>query len=228
MAQLVVHRLSGGSRLVIDDPTALAAVYFGPGVVGSRFAPYDEAAAADTHCDQITDDDISVINRTFGARSPHKEWIRFTNDPKPLEALEAIGHDWSLLEMSQADWVGHHVADRIADVLDVLRGPHRNAAVLSKVLHLKRPALIPVLDSLIGQQVGWTLGVPPIALIEHLRREGVANLEVLRAAQSHLRTLGVERTLVRIFDALLWISHPAASLASRLDGWDRRFGPTPA
>lgn len=138
-----------------------------------------------------------------------------------------IGKDWSLLEMSPAEWADRDVADLLATLLRVLRGPHRNTAVLSKVLHLKRPALIPVLDSLIAQQVGWTDGVPAIALIEHLRLEGGANLDVLRAAQSHLRTLGVERTLVRIFDALLWISHPAASLTGRLDGWDRRFARTP-
>lgn len=54
--------------------------------------------------------------------------------------------------------------------------------------------------------MGWTLGVSPITLNEHLREEGIAYLEALEATQSHLTTLGVERPLVRIFEAALLCS----------------------
>lgn len=97
---------------------------------------------------------------------------------------------------------------------------------MTKVLYLKRPALIPILDSLVGEQVGWTLGIPAIMLIEHLRQEGRRNLDILRATQSHLARLGIERSLVRILDVLLWVSHPAAGLSPRLADWEHRFGPS--
>ena len=39
----------------------------------------------------------------------------------------------------------------------------------------------------------------------HLRRQGQANLESLLEIQARLSEIGIERTLVRILDALLWM-----------------------
>lgn len=33
--------------------------------------------------------------------------------------------------------------------------------------------------------------------------------------------MGIERSLVRILDVLLWVSHPAAGLSPQLAGWER-------
>lgn len=187
-------------------------------------ASFDEWAKK-SDLNRIRAVDISVMNRTMRTRSPLKAWTDFTEATEDLPALAALGLDWSLLEMELDDWTDRHVAGGLTALLRAVRGKHRNLAVMSKVFYLKRPALFPILDRLIGEQVGWTPGIPAITLIEHLRQEGRENLKVLSATQSHLADLGIERSLVRILDVLLWVSHPAAGLSPKLGGWEHRFGP---
>ena len=45
-----------------------------------------------------------------------------------------------------------------------------------------------------------------------IRREGRRNIQVLRRIQEELTSEGIERTLIRIFDGILWYSHPAAGV----------------
>jgi hypothetical protein len=45
-----------------------------------------------------------------------------------------------------------------------------------------------------------------------IRREGRRNIQVLRRIQEELISEGIERTLIRIFDGILWYSHPAAGV----------------
>jgi hypothetical protein len=87
------------------------------------------------------------------------------------------------------------------------------------MLHLKRPRLFPVLDSLVAQMLGGTVADDaPVGvrvarateLTTHVRREGRRNLAVLTELQRRLDEAGIERSLVRILDAALWLSHPAA------------------
>jgi hypothetical protein len=49
-------------------------------------------------------------------------------------------------------------------------------------------------------------------LVAHLREQGRANLRVLRRVRSALAADGKQRSLVRIFDAVLWLAHPGAVL----------------
>ncbi len=76
-----------------------------------------------------------------------------------------------------------------------------------------------MLDSLVLQQLGVTESVPAIDVIEHLRREKRSNLDSLLLVQRFLKP-HYERSLVRIMDALLWTSHPAAGLAPTLASWE--------
>jgi hypothetical protein len=45
-----------------------------------------------------------------------------------------------------------------------------------------------------------------------IRREGRRDIQVLRRIQEELTSEGIERTLIRIFDGILWYSHPAAGV----------------
>jgi hypothetical protein len=93
------------------------------------------------------------------------------------------------------------------------------------VLHIKRPGLVPVLDSLFIEQIGGRVDADPSSLvdaIEHIRGVGRANLPQLRLIREHLRQQSLrDRTLVRILDAPLWTSSPGSGLFPRLGGWER-------
>ena len=107
-------------------------------------------------------------------------------------------------------------------------GDHRGLSVATKLLHLKRPALVPILDSLVVDQLGGR-GKDGASLIEHVRREGQQNLAALQRIQRELATLAggdgmpIDRTLVRILDVLLWATHPASALYPILGGWKSEF-----
>jgi uncharacterized protein DUF6308 len=106
--------------------------------------------------------------------------------------------------------------------------------VATKALHLKRPELVPVLDSLVIAQIGATVSSSQSKretrarqtrdIVVHLRAQAVAVREELEAIQDYLGDVGgKERTLVRVFDALLWSSHPSsliAPVAGLIERWD--------
>jgi hypothetical protein len=105
-----------------------------------------------------------------------------------------------------------------------MRGPYRQLATVTKLLHLKRPALVPVLDALVIEQIGGRTRTLETVL-GHVRRTGQANLPGLLAIQEYLAlTLGwdgrpIERTLARILNALLWSTHPGSALYPQLRDW---------
>ena len=107
-------------------------------------------------------------------------------------------------------------------------GDHRGLSVATKLLHLKRPELVPILDSLVVDQLGGR-GKDGASLIEHVRREGRQNLGALQRIQRELATLvgadglPIDRTLVRILDVLVWATHPAAVLYAILGSWRSEF-----
>jgi hypothetical protein len=99
--------------------------------------------------------------------------------------------------------------------------PGIGLAGATKLLHLKRPRLTPILDELVAEMMGVSLPGSPtvdqrVAIAQRLasaiRREGRRNLEVLQRIQAQLAKDDIDRPLIRIFDAILWFSHPAASV----------------
>lgn len=102
------------------------------------------------------------------------------------------------------------------------------------MLHLKRPRLFPILDRLVVEMFGGTLAEdaqPAVRaqlaanVVLHVREQGMRNIHALREIQSELARLDLARSLVRILDAILWLSHPAAGtsgarrvLSCRMDG----------
>jgi hypothetical protein len=94
-------------------------------------------------------------------------------------------------------------------------------AVATKLLHLKRPRLFPMLDRFVAELLGAGLpdsggdgarAATAAALMHLIRREGRRNLKALRGLQAVLAKDGTDLSLVRIFDAVLWSAHPAAGL----------------
>lgn len=222
------ERLDGGPALVIDGAQWLAEFFFkfDPSAVGPL--SYD-ARVAVTPTGRFEDEDITTVNRTMATHASHLWWrdLLELDAPKWLADLDPA---WDLYLLPDDAWAAMGVSSRLAAALAAMDAKHRKLAVITKVLHLKRPALVPVLDSLVIDEVG-ARGKNPVLVIEHLRRVGRRNLAALLAVQRHLAaTTGedgqpLRRTLVRITDALLWTAHPGSALHPLLVDWRTEVKP---
>ncbi len=218
---IVVRRIDGGPSVVIQDASSLAHAFFSsdPSSVGPK--AYDQRAGRGDPS-RITADDVRTINETMRARSPHSAWETLTSAGQ-LPWLAALDPSWDLIELPDRDWERLGCTELLEAVFAAALAPYRSRAVATKVLHLKRPLLIPILDSLVVEQIGGGER-PAIDLVLHLRAEGQRNRVALRQVQASLQQAGITRPLVRILDALLWSGHPAAGLRA-LTGWERVIRP---
>jgi hypothetical protein len=222
-ATIEIRRITTGPSLVIEDAPQLALDFFRTDA-SSAPGGYDDLAGGGER-DRITRGDIVAINTTMRARSPHAVWDVFLTAKGPQPWLVALDPAWDLVALDDATWQNRARAAVEGGIVATV-GRGRGLSVATKVLHFKRPGMFPVLDSLVLQQLGVTDSVPAMHVIDHLRSEGRRNLDALLGVQAvvgrHYR-----RSLVRILDALLWTSHPAAGLAPALRGWQHVVRPAP-
>lgn len=92
---------------------------------------------------------------------------------------------------------------------------HVRAARVTKVLHKKRPQLIPLIDTrvVIGRYYagyrGPRAGVPcMMAVTRRVRKDMMTNGITLRELQGALEERDIHLTRVRLFDILLWMGYP--------------------
>ncbi len=202
------------------DPSAVGASSFDAWIRGTQLDPERR--------DRIIDDDITAVNRTMAARTSHTRWapIIVDADQRWLTDLDA---QWDLIDMSDTDWAASEVTKRLRLAFAAVQRPGLGIAVVTKVLHIKRPRLIRVLDSLVLSQIGARTSDDVktwVVAMEHVRAIGRENLEALSAIRDHLAGQGVgERPLVRILDSLLWTCTPGAALFGHLSQWERIFRP---
>jgi hypothetical protein len=221
---VVIRRLDGGASLIVEGASSFAHAFFSrdPSSIGPT--AYDGRAG---HGDpyRITTDDVRAINQTMRARSPHMAWEVLTR-AGPLPWLAALDPAWDLVELPDREWERFGCTALLKAAFAAAIAPHRQLAGATKMLHLKRPSLIPILDTLVVEQIGGARR-SPIDLLLHLRAEAQLNRLALHRVQSNLQKAHINRTLARILDALLWSSHPAAGIAMALTGWERVIRPAP-
>jgi len=223
---VTIRRVDAGPTLVIDGAQWVAELFFrlDRSAVGPK--SYD-ARVVSCPKDRFELADLRAVNGSMATRMPDRWWIELL-DGVPRPWLTAIDPSWALFDLSDGEWVEAHVADRVGAALAAMVGDHRGLSVATKLLHLKRPALVPILDSLVVDQLGGR-GTKATKLIEHMRGEGRQNLDALRAIQDGLATLigadgqPIHRSLVRILDVLLWATHPASALYPVLGRWQSEF-----
>ncbi len=199
-----------GDPFTIRYAGELAEFFFRADASSTSDGAYDDWVLKQSNPHRITDGDINAVNRTMRARTPAKCWASFTTVSADESWLCAIDADWDLFATPETEWSRHAVQTRLGEAFKAVMGPHRGAAVTTKVLHIKRPRLIPVCDSYVAATMGvqlWDSSDWPslLELVIHLRKQGQANLDRLLTIQTRLREAGFERTLVRILDALLWM-----------------------
>jgi hypothetical protein len=155
---------------------------------------------------------VALVNRTMGARSSYSNWDRLVKRGS-IPALREIDEELDLFLTSDRKWTASHVSDNLASLFGLVVGNGIGIAIASKLLHLKRPRLIPVCDSYVLR----LMGIPG-----HGAASGVALVECLRSIRKHwtsplkqlqvsLQVQGHDRSLVRVADALMW----SAAKASR-------------
>jgi hypothetical protein len=216
-----IMRLDGGS-LVLDGE-GLADAFFSTDPSSVGVGSYDAIAGFGAR-DRIETADLYALNRTMRARSAHSSWAPIIDVRLPW--LARIDPALDLIETDEAQWEKVGGEGLVADALAAVVGPNRNLAVTTKMLHLKRPSLFPILDKLVVEMLGGGVSqdAPPevraaraAALVAHIRAEGRANLRALRAIQTQLAREDVARPVVRILDAIVWLAHPAVrSAAARI------------
>lgn len=155
--------------------------------------------------DLISRKDVALVNRTMGARTSYSNWNRLVKQGS-LRALHVIDPELDLFLSSDRQWAASRVVDNLATLFGLVVGKGIGIAIATKVLHLKRPRLIPVCDSYVLR----LMGVPGqdagsgVALVQSLRSLRSQWVQPLRHLQESLRQEGYDRTLVRIADVLMW------------------------
>jgi hypothetical protein len=203
--------------LVVDDPWELVRRFFSVDRSSIASTSYDGyIAAGKSPANRIVAEDIVAINTTMSARAPHADWAGLTAQ-KRLPALAAVDPSWDLFLTSQKIWSSERVPERLTALFAAVLRKGVGISRATKVLHMKRPHLIPVCDSYVLRLMGipGEDGTSSVTLIEHLRSQRGELLPLLQDLQMRLQKAGHERTLVRIMDALIWGSHP--------DTWLQRY-----
>jgi hypothetical protein len=205
-----------GERLILDG-LGLARGFFLGDPSSIAVGSYDSLAGRGER-DRITTADIQAINRTMRARSAHESW-RAVLDGE-LSWLAAIDPKLDLIGAGEANWRAAEGERLVTTALTETIGHGRGPSVATKVLHLKRPRLFPLLDDFVAVMLGVNMPTDPTprrveiaaGLVVHLRAQGRANIQQLKEIRAALGREGLDRPLVRILDAILWFAHPAAGV----------------
>jgi len=142
------------------------------------------------------------------------DWWAELIDKGRLDWLVALGRQWDLILLDDAAWRRRGCSETIAGAFEGIKGKHHGPATSTKLLHMKRPALIPVCDSFVQAQLGARPSMGLAEVVEYIRVQGRRNLNELLAVQAWLARRGIERTLVRVLDALLWSTYPESEFGS--------------
>lgn len=184
-----------GNGAVIDDPLGEALEFI------ARDGTYQGYDAQPSDPDHLTPEDIHLANRIIARMGPRDAATLLGRAPEVDQALAAIPHDATLVE--DVDWPA--LQDLFVAV-DGLAGI--GLARATKVLHKKRPALIPILDEVVVRYLGasepGTIPERAVRQTHAYQRELHHCLPVLSQVRSELAARGYELTECRILDIYLW------------------------
>lgn len=208
-----------GTELTIENADRLADLFFALDRSSRGDDSYD-AMTSRTAPSRIERVDVDAINGPMRARSQPEAWQDLFDTPH-LPWLAALDPAWDLM-FDDESWEAAGIPTALIAALIGIIAPYRNVSVGTKMLHLKRPGLFPVLDRLVVESVkgrisstasAATRASQALALIEHLRGEIRKHHAELTEIQDRLHVIGIDRTTTRIMDGLLWMTHPDSELS---------------
>ncbi|MBV9165946.1 MAG: hypothetical protein JO342_07315 [Solirubrobacterales bacterium] len=157
--------------------------------------------------------DLRTANRA-GARISAAEIAAILGRRRAIErALRAIAPDASLAgAANEVPWLAlRRLFDAFADIRGV------GFSKMTKALHRKRPALIPMLDSVVQRYlangelgVHAAFGERALGLVRAYKRDLDRNRAAMRVLRRELARRGHQLTEVRIIDLLIWSVEAAA------------------
>ena len=218
MADLEIHRASYGS-LRLPGADAVAVEFFTDDISSNDpgHASFDERAISHVEL-RYDETDTTAIRRGMRLnRLPRGLWP-WVRDEAPAHLLAALPPGLDLIDSSDAeiDAAWDDLSAALAGFIAPAAGARRRLAVATKIMHLKRPRLVPILDRNVLSVLGLHLaddashakqiemGLTAAALI---RREGRRNREPLAVVEESLRAADLERSPNRILDGLLWLAY---------------------
>jgi hypothetical protein len=157
--------------------------------------------------------DLRLANRG-GARISAAEIAAILQRRRAIErALRAIAPDASLVGAANSEpWLPlRQLFDAFADIRGV------GFSKMTKALHRKRPALIPMLDSVVQKyledddlRAQAPFGERALGLVRGYKRDLDRNRAAMRAIREELARRSYTLTEVRILDLLIWSLNAAA------------------
>lgn len=158
--------------------------------------------------DVLTEADIRVANAMIARMSPQVIARIYERAPVINAVLAEIPSSSSLAAAADAiPW------QALEELIQAMQGiPEVKLARQTKVLHKKRPALIPILDSVLAKYLRRVDGLrhtgdparDAVELIRSYKRELDTALPALRSLQEELRVRDVDLTECRLLDLFLW------------------------
>jgi hypothetical protein len=191
--------LRGGVE--VEDPLELALEFL---AAYSSYEAYDSSGPA-----SFDESDLRLANRG-GARISAAEIAAILARRGEIErALRKVHPDASLAGATTSiPWVPlTRLFDAFADISGI------GFSKMTKALHPKRPALIPMLDSVLqayltrddlGTRSSGPFGERAVALVRSYKRDLDRNRSVLHEIQQELASREHRLTEVRILDMLIW------------------------
>jgi len=155
--------------------------------------------------ESFDESDLRAAN-TGGARISAAEKAAILERREEIEAaLHEIGPDATLTAHPGA--IPWEPMTRLFAAFADIRGV--GLSKTTKALHKKRPALIPMLDSVVqgylaADAVSGSLGEQAIALVRGYKHELNLNRQALAEVRRTLAVRGCEVTEVRLFDLFIW------------------------
>jgi Family of unknown function (DUF6308) len=191
--------LRGGVE--VENPLELALEFL---AAYSGYEAYDSSSPA-----SFDESDLRLANRG-GARISAVEIAAILERHGEIErALRKIPSDASLADStSSIPWIP---LSRLFDAFAGIRGV--GFAKMTKALHRKRPALIPILDSVVqayltrddpGTRPSGSFGERATELVRSYKRDLDRNRSALCEVQRELASRRYRLTEVRILDVLIW------------------------
>lgn len=177
---------------------------------------YDDRAMSDQP-DQFEVTDATVIRRGMGLnRLPKSTW-RWLVDEAPTDLVTSLPRGANLHAIPNEDYPAVRALIEAAfEGFVGETGDRRGLATATKMLHLKRPGLLPICDSYTVAMLGIPLkpdatkreriaaGITACDITRQAIDDNVAELD---AICDHLAGHGYPRTPVRVLDALLWLAY---------------------
>jgi hypothetical protein len=189
------------SGVEVENPLELALEFL---EAYSSYEDYDSSGPA-----SFDESDLRLANRG-GARISAAEIAAILERRGEIEhALRKIHPDASLADAtSSVPWIAlTWLFDGFADIRGI------GFSKMTKALHSKRPALIPMLDSVVQAYLtkddprtrsSGSFGERASALVRSFKRDLDRNRSVLREIQRELASREYRLTEVRILDLLIW------------------------